>query len=277
MRRAAPALAALLFAGVLLLVSFVVGGPDDEPAAVAPEPSSSPSPQAGESEPSEPPWETLRGPLARCGPQPVALADADLRVQTLRDAVVGRIPTVVAGRGRSVAVLLHQTDGNGLCGWLEHVPALVAEPGVAVLAVDVCPYGAARCAEDVEPTEVIAAAVRHARTAMRADRIVLVGASMGGSLALIGAASLPGIDAAVDLSGPTDWPGMEQVRKGRAIRVPVLVAMSELDEGPDQVAVAQAITRRAPAGSRYLAGESGHGYDLVEPFLPELHAWIVGR
>ena len=257
---------------LLLLALLVAGCGTDDPVPEPAPPPSSPTPTPSQVEPR---WEVLDGPLARCGPQPAALGQADLRYAVLRDPSAGRIPSVSSGRGRTVAVLLHQTDGNGLCGWLEHVPALVAERGVAVLAVDVCPYGAARCAEDVEPMEVVAAVVSHAREAMRADRVVVVGASMGGSLAVISAATVDGVDAAVDLSGPTDWPGMGQVHGGRAVRVPVLVAMAD-EEGPEAVAAARRIANQAPEGSRFLSAEAGHGYDLVEPFLDDLRAWVAG-
>jgi hypothetical protein len=80
----------------------------------------------------------------------------------------------------------------------------------------------------------------------------------------------------VDLSGPVEWEGMEQVRAGRALRAPVLVAMDVAEEGPDQVAVAKRIVDHAPAGSRYLPGDTGHGYDLVEPNLDDLRAWVRG-
>ena len=87
----------------------------------------------------------LDGPLGRCGPQPAEMAEAGLDYRVLRNAEAGRFPAVMAGSGDTVAVLLHQTDGNGLCGWLEHVPALIADPGVSVLAIDLCTYGAAEC------------------------------------------------------------------------------------------------------------------------------------
>ena len=261
---------------VLVLLSLALAGcgSNDEPA---PAPRAAATPSASPStSPSPSPFAVLDGPLRRCGPQPAALGKADLRPAAVRDPAVGRIPVVTSGSGRTVAVLLHQTDGSGLCGWLEYVPALTAGGGVATLAIDICPYGVARCADDVEPTDVVAAAVRYARQTLRADRVVVVGASMGGSIALMAAAAVDGIDAVVDLSGPTDWPGMARVRGGRAIRVPALVAMDRVEEGPEQFGSARRIVARAPAGSRFVAAEDGHGYDLVEPLLAEITGWVAG-
>jgi pimeloyl-ACP methyl ester carboxylesterase len=257
---------------VLALLLSACGSSEEPAPETAPSPSASPTPTPT---PTEEPWRTLGGPLGRCGPQPSAAAEAGLRYRVLRDPAVGRVPSVAAGRGRTVAVLLHQTDGNGLCGWLEHVPALTGA-GVAVLAIDLCQYGGARCARGAPATDAVALAVAHARRAMHADRVVLVGASMGGSVALMAAATLDGIDAAVDLSGPVDWPGMEQVRGGAALKVPVLVAMAD-DEGADQVRGARRIVAHAPAGSAFLPAGTGHGYDLLAPLGPDVLGWVASH
>jgi pimeloyl-ACP methyl ester carboxylesterase len=186
----------------------------------------------------------------------------------LRDPAVGRIPAVRLGEGRVAVVLLHQTDGNGLCGWLPFMPAL-AEAGYAVLAIDLCSYGRSDCRAvtdgtftDADQTDPVGLALRYARSTMRADRVAVVGASMGGSVALMSAATLPGVDVAVDLSGPVDWAGLDVVRRGRALRVPVLVAMAT-SEGPEQAAGAQEIVANAPAGSGLLTPDAGHGYALL--------------
>jgi pimeloyl-ACP methyl ester carboxylesterase len=182
---------------------------------------------------------------------------------------VGTIPAAVAGGGRTAVVLLHQTDGNGLCGWLEFATTLAADPGLSVIAVDLCRYGEARCPaaengtfEDADQTGPVALAVRHARERLGARRVVVMGASMGGSVALMAAATLPGVDSAVDLSGPVDWAGIETIREGRELRVPVLVAMAE-EEGVEQVEGARRIVGNAPAGSEFLPAEGGHGYELL--------------
>ncbi|WP_436701083.1 alpha/beta hydrolase family protein [Nocardioides sp. BYT-33-1] len=233
----------------------------------------------------EAPWQVLDGPLARCGPQPADVAEAGFTPAVLADREVGRIAAVTAGTGPTVAVLLHQTDGNGLCGWLPYAADLVAEPGLQVLAIDLCGYAESECTGDrTGPAQVdaVGVAVREARTRLQASRVVVVGASMGGSVALMTAATHDGVDAAVDLSGPVDWEGIEVVDGGRALRVPVLVAMADA-EGDDQVSGAQAIVDLAPAGSRFEPAESGHGYDLLLdgdarplPLADTVAAWIRG-
>ena len=269
MRRAATVLTLLLLAAC---GSEEAGDPGAEPSAA---PESAPTSATTSAPATEAPWEVLDGPLSRCGPQPRTLGGVGLRHQVLRDPEVGRLPAVTAGTGRTVAVLLHQTDGNGLCGWLEHVPALTADPGVAVLAIDLCGYGEAACRPGAAETDPVALAVTHARTRMDAQRVVVVGASMGGAVGLVAASTLDGLDAAVDLSGPVNWPGSDAVRDGRALRVPVLVAMAD-SEGPEQVEGAQRIVDNAPAGSRFVPAAAGHGYDLVEPLGPDVLAWVVG-
>ena len=206
-------------------------------------------------------WTSFTGRLQRCGPQPSSVLEAPFKPFTLRDPAVGAIPAVRLGRGRVVVVLLHQTDGNGLCGWLPFMPA-AADAGLAVLAIDLCRYGESNCRADTDQTDPVAVAVDYARTELHATRVVVAGASMGGSVALMSAATLPGVDAAVDLSGPVEWEGMDVVRRGRALDVPVLVAMAT-SEGPEEAAGAQEIVANAPAGSDLLTPETGHGYVLL--------------
>lgn len=237
------------------------------PGTASPQPTASTT-SAQPTEPAEPPWVVLRGPLARCGPQPQALAGLRYEHVRLKDPAVGTSSAISVGRGRTVVILLHQTNGDGWCGWL---PFLGARPvgSASFLAVDLCRYGESACRkvesgrfEAADQTDLVRVAVDYARSRMGARRVVLMGASMGGSVALMGASTLEGVDAAVDLSGPADWPGTEIVRRGRAVRVPVLVAMAT-DEGPTEVAAARTVVRNAPRGSRLHLVEHGHGYELL--------------
>ena len=254
---------------LVLLVATACGSEGSDAGAPAASPSATAAPT-----PTEAPWQTLDGPLGRCGPQPPELGDVAFRYRVLTDPAVGRIPAVTVGSGRTVAVLLHQTDGNGLCGWLEFAARIARDRRLTALAIDLCQYGA-RCRPDRAQTDPVAVAVRHARQALHADRVVVVGASMGGAVALMSAASLDGVDAAVDLSGPSDWPGVEAVRGGRALQVPVLVAMAR-DEGPEEVRAARGVVALAPAGSRFEPAATGHGYDLLQRLGDDVLSWIRG-
>src|SRR4249919_2117039 len=127
----------LVTASMLLATACDTQGGAQE-AATSPEtstPAPSPPPTAN-----GPAWTSFQGPLQRCGPRPAAVIEAPFDPTTVRDPAVGRIPAVRLGRGRVVVVLLHQTDGNGLCGWLPFMPA-AADAGLAVLAIDLCRYG----------------------------------------------------------------------------------------------------------------------------------------
>ncbi len=142
------------------------------------------------------------------------------------------MPAARLGEGRTALVLLPQTDGNGLCGWLPFMP-VAAAAGYATLAIDLCQYGAqCRAVDegtftDADQTDPVEVAVRYAREELGARRVVVMGASMGGSVALMSAVAVRGLAAVVDLSGPLDWPGVEVARGGRAVPVPALVAMAD--------------------------------------------------
>jgi dienelactone hydrolase len=283
MTRRLRLVAALLLVTTAACAACSSSAEDDGPRT-DPSPSISPPPSTPSA--SSAPFSLVEGPLGRCGPQPDEVARTSWRYQVLRDRAVGAVPSALAGRGRTVAVLLHQTNGGGLCGWLPYARQL-AEAGVAALAIDLCRYGESRCrgvADDrwfgPDQVEAVRVAVEHARRDLGARRVVVVGASMGGSVALMSGATVGGIDAVVDLSGPVDWSGTEVVRGGRALRVPALVAMAET-EGSEEVDGSRAIVDRAPAGSRFVLPEDGHGYDLLHdlrgeplPFGQEVLAWI---
>lgn len=186
----------------------------------------------------------------------------------LRATGVGTTPAITLGRGRTVVVLLHQTDGGGACGWLPFMSAY-ANQRMTFMALDLCRYGQSACTKvrrgtfaPSDQTDVVALAVHHAREAIGAEHVVVMGASMGGSVALMSAARLPGIDGAVDLSGPAGWPGADVVRGGRALRVPVFIATAQ-EEGNAEVAAARTTAAQAPPGSTFQLSPRGHGYELV--------------
>ena len=108
----------------------------------------------------------------------------------------------------TVMVLLHQTGTLGLCGWGRFATEAAAS-GVRSLAVDLCGYGGSECAdgEGTPAEQQVDLAAAHARAEMGADRVVLVGASMGGSRTVMAVAGGADVDAWADLSGPSTWDG----------------------------------------------------------------------
>ncbi len=185
------------------------------------------------------------------------------RTLTLR-AHGRRLPAVTTGTGPTVVVLVHQTDGGGLCGWLDFAARVAAVPGQRAIAFDLCGFGDADCAEGNATPRRQVRQVRMAIDAaarLGARRIVVVGASMGGSLAVLTAAADRRVDAAVDLSGPDEWRDAVVHRHASGVRAPLLVAMAD-DEGPEAVAVARDTAHAAPRGE-FVGAEHGHGYELL--------------
>jgi dienelactone hydrolase len=261
-----------------------IGARDSARAGSSTSPTTSPTTQAT-SEPFDPgPWATLPG-LGRCGPQPPRLGSQPFEPVTIKDGA-RLMPGVAIGRGRTAVVLVHQTDGGGFCGWLSFAARIAAVPGQAALAFDVCGYGHADCPSGSSSPEAqveqVRAAIDEAVRRFHPRRLVLVGASMGGSLAVLTAAQDHRPDAVVDLSGPDGWGGSVVHDSASGVRAPLLVAMAD-DEGQEEVAAAQATAAAAGPGSRFAPAESGHGYMLLEDpegrpteLSAQVLAWIAG-
>ncbi len=174
-----------------------------------------------------------------------------------------QLAAVELGSGPTVAILLHQTDGDGLCGWVPFGRLLAAQ-GVHVLAVDVCMYGESVCSRRTldDAPEMLRLAVEWAR-AHGAHRVTVVGASMGGSYA-IGTGQAAGVDAIVDLSGPVVWPGVPRaVAAAPRIRVPLLVAVNKDTDRAAFGPLRQAVRRAPTQAKQFVAAPPGHGWDLV--------------
>lgn len=163
--------------------------------------------------------------------------------------------------GGVAMVLLHQTDQDGLCGWAPFATE-AARRGVPSVAFDLCGYGETDC--DVtsmgDVADQVELAARLARTRLGATRVVLVGASMGGSQTVRALAQ--GFRAAgwVDVSGPGEWLGDTLLDLVPRVPVPGLVVHTRSD-GAESYADAEALARRT--GSDFLDGGTGHGYDLL--------------
>jgi pimeloyl-ACP methyl ester carboxylesterase len=181
---------------------------------------------------------------------------------TFPGATGGEIEAARIGPGTSatVAVLLPQI--GGLCGWGRWATAAVDEAGLTSLLVNPCGYGGSTCAaeEDADTLNEVAPAVAFAREELGARRVVLLGTSMGGSLTVIAAANGADVDAWADISGPPAWDGVELAPLAGDLPGHGLVVMAPSD-GAAIFDASRALARAA--GVRFVAGRSGHGWELL--------------
>jgi hypothetical protein len=157
-------------------------------------------PTAGQ--PATPAATTARSGLAghRC-------SAAGLRVQAIRFATSDGVALsgAVMGSGPVGAVLIHAYPRD-YCGWLPYAGYL-SRHGVHVLLFDLRCFGRSSCpGRRGHAIADVAAAVAELRR-RGARRVALVGASMGGAIAVAAAAQLHPA-AVVDLSGERDTTGL---------------------------------------------------------------------
>jgi pimeloyl-ACP methyl ester carboxylesterase len=188
--------------------------------------------------------------------------DARLSAVTLAGATDGTVVAGVIGppRARTVAVLLPQV--SGMCGWGRYATALAEDAEVTSILVDPCGYGDSECSDagDDDPLNEVAPAVAHAREVLGARRVVLVGTSMGGSLAVLAAAAGADVDGWVDVSGPPRWEETDLASVGGDLPSTGMVVMARSD-GASAYRQARLLARRA--GAVFVDGGAGHGWELL--------------
>jgi dienelactone hydrolase len=181
---------------------------------------------------------------------------------------------VQLGRGKTIAVLLHQTDGDGLCGFWPYAVRLADHDGIHTVLVDLCGYGQSQCRQGKfydDQLAQVALAVRWARS-LGGTRIVLVGASMGGALALATTPSTHA-DAVVDLSGPPEWIGDQAAALAARVTVPTLVVSSPGDSSTSFAGI-RALFARIPAHTKkFMTGDGSHGWDLLGDYTTQPTTW----
>jgi pimeloyl-ACP methyl ester carboxylesterase len=188
----------------------------------------------------------------------------------------------VLGEGPDVAVLLHQTASAGLCGGATYA-AWLAERGVRAVLVDFCGWGSSQCpggtGEDWEAQVRIP--VEWAR-AHGAERVTLVGASLGGVVSLaVGQAA--GADAVVSLSGPNRYQDLAEAGPAAAgTTVPLLVAAAPGDRDVEPKALRAAVAGSPARSKAYVEVPDGHGWSLlsdgmsVDPVFTPLATTVLG-
>lgn len=166
-------------------------------------------------------------------------------------------PDAVARVG---AIMLPQIGESGLCGWLPFAAQLSGR-GVHSLAVDPCGFGESAC--DGAPTigEQVDLAADWLRQTAGVEQVVLLGASMGGSLTVLAVQDGASVDAWVSLSGPSAWEGRTLLDGAGRMPAEGLVVRARNDGAAMEFAAARDLARAAAA--RFVAAPEGHGWDLL--------------
>ena len=172
-----------------------------------------------------------------------------------------RLAALSIGTGRVAVILAHQSAGS-LCQWWPYARSLAAR--FRVVAFDFDGAGASPSGDGNYPGEVAAAAEWARDHGSR--RIVLMGASMGGTAVMVAAAHLGGsIAGVIDLSGPASFANMNALGAARRVHVPALFAYGTLDlafaADVRHVRAATATQDKPIVAIR----TANHGVDLVAP------------
>ncbi|MCB0908280.1 MAG: hypothetical protein KDB63_14290 [Nocardioidaceae bacterium] len=175
---------------------------------------------------------------------------------SLRGALL--LPTDPSG---TAVVLLPQIGQSGLCGWLKYAAHLTDE-GITALAIDPCGYGESTCPEVLAPVvdKQVELALAHLDETVHPDRVVLVGASMGGSQTVRAVARGADVDAWVDVSGPSAWDGDVLLDLAPQVDLPGMIVYARSD-GDRLFREAQQLADAT--GATFVEGPGGHGWDLL--------------
>lgn len=210
------------------------------------------------------PTTALRERCLSAIPDGAPLEALDLRGATGGDLEAARIGPAT---NDTVAVLLPQI--GGMCGWGRWATAAAEESGLTSLLVNPCGYGESTCTDeaDADPLNEVSAAIEVARGEYGAERVVLLGTSMGGSLTVIAVARGADVDGWADVSGPPEWDGVRLASLAGTLPDNGLVSIAPTD-GQGAFGAAEALARSA--GVPFVPGRSGHGWDLlVDPVTGE--------
>lgn len=175
-----------------------------------------------------------------------------------RTAAGAMLVGVVLGRGRTGLVLAHGRGGD-LCEWLPRAQGF-AKQGVQALAFDFEGFGDSRPGSGPDTgivTDVVAAAKQLRRRG--ADKIVLIGSSMGATAVLAAATRIhPPVAGVVSLSGPGAFGAVNAWAAMPRLRVPVLFVSADDDQ--PFLGAARAMYRKVRVDDkRLLIVRRGHG------------------
>lgn len=193
-----------------------------------------------------------------------------------------RLYAAGGGSGTVGVVLVPESPPGSICGWLAILPTLERAGRLRVLALDYRGTGGS----PVEPGRArfaygrdLAAAVGRLR-AEGAKKVILMGASLGGAMAMAYGPDLD-VDAVISLSGETSLPSyhVDAIDAVPRLRTPLLIVGTRHDTYLP-VGDARRILARAGGGDEQaiLLPGSWHGWEIVEnaPYAQRALRRIIG-
>lgn len=172
---------------------------------------------------------------------------------TFKSADGQDVEAYAVGTGTTALILAHQADGD-VCQWVPHAQDL-ARDGYRVVAVD-------SAGSDVAELTAAAAYVR----TKSADKVLLVGASKGGTAVLSAAGVIaPKVDAVVSLSAPSIYPGMDASMVVPDLTMPVFYMAADLDtEFAASTKELSKATKKAAENDLYIVDGANHGVSMLD-------------
>jgi pimeloyl-ACP methyl ester carboxylesterase len=166
----------------------------------------------------------------------------------------GELDAVLLGDGEVGVVLGHQL-GSDYCSWVPFAKRL-AERNIRALAINFV---------SASPDDDMVVGFDELRR-RGADRIILVGASMGGTAALVAASQLD-VAGVAALSAPREFSGLDALPSVRGLETRALFLVGRQD--PPYTADARGLFRAMKTGDKTLVVTDGseHGTDLLQ--VPE--------
>jgi pimeloyl-ACP methyl ester carboxylesterase len=208
-------------------------------------------------------------PAQRCG-----APNRAANVFIIRTADGVRLDAAEVGSGLKGIVLVHESGAQALCGWWPFAVHL-ADMGFHVLLFDLRCYGVSGCPRVAKRDDFVAdvAAAAAKLRSLGAASVEVVGASMGGSVALVSGARVSHLAAVADLSGDElsrrfgrKGHRLTAVQAARRLRLPVLFAVAKQDPFV-HVAAVRSLYRHVRARGKVLSilpATEGHGWDLLQ-------------
>ncbi|MDF9814455.1 hypothetical protein [Streptomyces sp. SPB162] len=172
---------------------------------------------------------------------------------TFKDTGGNAVDGYLAGAGTTGIVLAHQADGN-VCQWVPKALEL-AGSGYRVLAID---------SNGDEPPEVVAGA--QLLRSKGAKKLVLMGASKGGTSVLAAAAKVaPAPDAVVSLSAPERYGQMDAAAAVPGLTAPILYMAADGDTAfADSTKALSKASVKAAENSLYIVTGANHGVSMLD-------------